>query len=530
MTVKLNTKNTTTLRVANYYRVSTKLQQDRFSLAAQETELRAYINRQGWKLIGEFIDIESGGKLDKSGLNALLDLVESGEIDAVVVMDQDRLSRLDTISWEYLKSVLRENDVKIAEPNGTLTDLSDEDDEFMSDLKNLLARREKKKVVKRMMYGKRQRLREGKGWGRAPFEYYYDKEKERYFIKPGWEWTIPFIDDLYLNKNLGMKAIANELNMISKTPTGKKWNEHLVYTRLTSKVFHGYQEMDFSNGETIAAKVYEPMRTEETYRKIQEVRKKRAAENGVHFRGSDINIHLLKYVPVTCGYCGRIINVQQGNKVTSPRFYAFHGRKERFNGEICDININVKRYEYNMIKAIREILLSKELASKYINFESNESEIKELQGKINKASQSLKKLNESRDKLIDLYLTTDLNKDVYTAKNKELESKIKVTEENIEKLNRKLTALQKEEWSYENLISYLDIASDFGVSLTRHEQAKVISELFTKAVLTDEKLVLTTEIFNGIPFEVTVDVVDNVWTVNKWIRRDKEDGRLFYTE
>src|SRR5699024_10606483 len=207
--------------------------------------------------------------------------------DVLLVLDQDSLSRLDTISWECLKSVLRDNLVKIAEPNGTITDLTNEDDEFLSDLKNLLAQREKRSIVRRMMYGKRQRLREDKGWGMMPFEYYYDKQTAKYFVKDGWDWVIPFIDDLYINQNIGMKNIANRLNEVSKTPTGRKWNEHLVHTRLSSKAFHGLQEMNFANGETISANVYEPMRTEETYNKIQEIRKARASKYNVASRVSD---------------------------------------------------------------------------------------------------------------------------------------------------------------------------------------------------------------------------------------------------
>src|SRR5699024_3336175 len=203
------------MRVANYYRVSTKLQQDKFSLSAQKSELRDYAKKQGWQLVNEFKDVESGGKLNKEGLDKLLDVVESGKIDVVLVMDQDRLSRLDTLSWEFLKSVLRDNLVKIAEPNGTITDLTNEDDEFLSDLKNLLAQREKRSIVRRMMYGKRQRLREDKGWGMMPFEYYYDKQTAKYFVKDGWDWVIPFIDDLYINQNIGMKNIANRLNEVS---------------------------------------------------------------------------------------------------------------------------------------------------------------------------------------------------------------------------------------------------------------------------------------------------------------------------
>ncbi|MCT8138592.1 recombinase family protein [Anaerobacillus sp. CMMVII] len=80
------------MRCAIYIRVSTKLQEDRFSLGAQSSELNTYAVKQGWNIIGQYKDVESGGKLNKQGLNQLLDLVEDGAIDVVLVIDQDRLS------------------------------------------------------------------------------------------------------------------------------------------------------------------------------------------------------------------------------------------------------------------------------------------------------------------------------------------------------------------------------------------------------------------------------------------------------
>ncbi|MET3507078.1 recombinase family protein [Halalkalibacter oceani] len=514
------------MRVANYYRVSTKLQQDRFSLSAQQTELTNYAVKQGWEIVDEFIDVETGGKLDKKGLNALLDLVESGRIGAVLCMDQDRLSRLDTMSWEYLKSVLREKNVKIAEPNGTLTNLSNEDDEFMSDLKNLLAQREKRKVVKRMMYGKRQRLREGKGWGAGPFEYEY--RDGFYYVKKGWEWTVPFIDDLYINKKMGMKKISDKLNEVSSTPIGGKWNEHLVHTRLTSKAFHGYQERAFSNGETVTAKVFEPMRTEETYNIIQEIRTARAEGFSVSTRTSTDNINLLKFVPITCGYCGRTIQVQQTSKKEKPRFYAQHGRKDTASGERCDILVNAKRYEYNLIKALKEILLSEELSRKYIDFETKDEELEKLKKEVDHTKASLNKLNQSKDRLLDLYLDAKIEKDSYLKKEAELSGRIKALSDIVEKTERKIVAINKNDWNYESLYDYIEIAKEFESDLTRHEQAIIASKLFTKAILTEKELVLTTEIYNGIPVDIKVPVVDNARTVNAWIRRDKREGNVIY--
>lgn len=118
-----------TTSVAIYIRVSTKMQEDRYSLPAQRHELTKYAEQQGWHIVRAFEDVDSGANYEKVGLTKLLDAVDDGLIDIVLVTDQDRLSRLDTVNWELLKGVLRDNNVKIAEP-GRIVDLSNEDDEF----------------------------------------------------------------------------------------------------------------------------------------------------------------------------------------------------------------------------------------------------------------------------------------------------------------------------------------------------------------------------------------------------------------
>jgi len=136
------------MRVAIYIRVSTLRQSEEgYSLENQERVLVDYANQVDWNISGIFKDVDSGAKFDKSGLNNILELAEERQIDVVLVLDQDRLSRLNMIEWELLKSKLRENDVKIAQP-GKLTDLTDENSEFVSDLLNLIAIAEEEKLEK----------------------------------------------------------------------------------------------------------------------------------------------------------------------------------------------------------------------------------------------------------------------------------------------------------------------------------------------------------------------------------------------
>ncbi|MYL41784.1 recombinase family protein [Virgibacillus salexigens] len=500
------------MRIAIYYRVSTKLQEKKFSLPAQKEELRSYAHKENWTIINEFKDVESGGKLKKDGLNALLDLVEEGGIDAVLCIEQDRLSRLDTVSWEYLKDTLRENKVKIAEP-GVLIDLDNEDDVFISDIKNLIAQRDKRNVVKKMMRGKRQRLREGKGWGVPPFEYRYNKESETYEAKKDWKWTIPFIDNLYLNEQLGMKLISDKLNEISPTPTGKKWNEHLVHTRLSSKAFHGISEKSFVNGELISANVYEPLRSEETYNQIQEERAKRGKQFSVAGRKNSTNIHMLKRSQLTCGHCGRKILIETHGLKTKPLYYAKHGRKMSIkDGHVCDISINTVRFDSNIIQALKEVLTSEELAKKYIDIEYDEQEINKLKAEIKDHEKTITDLKGSADRLLDIYLSGDLKKDKYVQKEKEIAAKIEFQEVALNKLNRKLTAIDSSSFTYESLYQYMEIAKNIETELTALQRAQLMGTLFPKGIVYKEKLILITEIFKGIPIEITVPIKDDPYT------------------
>jgi site-specific DNA recombinase len=500
------------MRVANYYRVSTKLQEDRYSLAAQKTELTSYAATQGWNIVNEFTDVDSGGKLDKPGLNALIDCAEEGKIDVVLVINQDRLSRLDTIAWEFLKGTLRDNNVKIAEP-GMIVDLADEDQEFFSDLKNLIAKREKRSIVKKMMYGKRQRMREGKGWGKPPFEYYFDKKSGEYKLEEKWSWVIPFIDDLYLNKQYGMKMIMDELNKLSLTPTGRKWNEHLIHTRLSTKAYHGVMEKTYSNGETISVEnLYPSLRTEETWEKLQIERAKRRDQFKANGRSRD-DLHILRRTNITCGECGRKILLSQHGEKDKPRYYLKHGRQLRVKDQsVCDITINSVRFDDNIIKAIKEILASENLAKKYMNLDFDSKEVEQLSKIVRNNENKISDLKHKIDKLIDLYLDSpNMSKATLGEKQSSLENELKIVTEQNKALKSKLDIIKNHTLNYEYVYELMEVAHGFDTDLTPLERAQVMSHLFPTGILFRDKLILQANI-NGVPLDIKIPIGESPYT------------------
>ncbi|MDV6377711.1 recombinase family protein [Sporosarcina sp. GW1-11] len=343
------------MRVAIYIRVSTKLQEDRYSLKAQTVELTRYAQSQNWTIVDTFRDVDSGTKLNKDGLESMLDHVEDGKIDVVLCIEQDRLSRLDTIKWEYLKGVLRDNHVKIAEP-GNIVDLTNEDDEFISDLKNLLAQRSRRDLLRKMMRGKRQKTREGKVWGKQPEEYHYNKDTEEITVNEERSWLIPFIDDLYIEKRLGVTAIAKELNKICKTAEGKQWTSQQVLGKLKNPAYHGVLQKTFSNGETITVpNVYPPLRTELMHARIRNELTKR-------YRRQPAEPHFLRDVKIICSSCQKEISVKKHcvyNQDKSQRYGLFlltHTNAITHNKCEAKPSINDKRIKHRITQAVKDIL------------------------------------------------------------------------------------------------------------------------------------------------------------------------------
>lgn len=497
------------LRTILYYRVSTKLQEKKFSLAAQETELTRYAEQQGWEIVATFQDTDSGGKLDKAGLNALLDCVEEGKADIVLVIDQDRLSRLDTMSWEYLKNILRENKVKIAEP-GMITDLANEDDEFISDIKNLIAKREKRAIVRKMMRGKRQYTREGNVWGVQAEEYHYDKATKKVSVNEDRAWVIPFIDHLYLVEGASTKEIARRLNLRTSTSRGKKWTATQVLVKLKNPCYHGVLQKTFSNGETISVPdVYPKLRTQEDFETIQEFiadkRNRRPASP-----------HILRNIEIKCASCGHVVSVHKIDHYSDDNNFVLKHTYE-LTRELCSAKpyINTRRIEKSLIKAVKDISESEEIAKQYIdpaNYDN--SQIDQLELSIKQYKKQVADVHIKKDRLLEVYLSGRWSIEKLDEEGAKLDKVLAEIEEALERDKNKISLLKANKLNYETVVSFLNAVANFDTWLSVERQQQSIGRLFPTATLDVENNLL---ILNGLlpqgvilPMEVPIQTTEEM--------------------
>jgi DNA invertase Pin-like site-specific DNA recombinase len=84
-----------------YCRVSTAVGQDTDN---QRLQLRAFAASQGWQVVHEYEDHESGGKADRAGFRAMLQDAAQRNFDLLLFWALDRLSREGTLATlKYLE-------------------------------------------------------------------------------------------------------------------------------------------------------------------------------------------------------------------------------------------------------------------------------------------------------------------------------------------------------------------------------------------------------------------------------------------
>jgi len=98
------------IRAVIYARVSSHKERKDGNLDRQVERLRSYCSAKGYKVVDVVIDIASGLKENRTGLQKLFNLVENHQVDVIVVEFRDRLTRF---GFEYLKRYFKSHNVRV---------------------------------------------------------------------------------------------------------------------------------------------------------------------------------------------------------------------------------------------------------------------------------------------------------------------------------------------------------------------------------------------------------------------------------
>ncbi|HPD89288.1 MAG TPA: recombinase family protein [Oscillospiraceae bacterium] len=190
------------------------------TLRRHEEQLEDLAARRGDRIVKVYKEVVSGGSLyTRPQMLRLLDDVGTGEYDAVLCMDIDRLGRssmaeqgiiLDTFKYSHTKIVTMDK----------VYDLADEADDEASDFKSFMARMELRIYKKRFRRSLEKTVSDGGTISEAPFGYIKTRIGRLPTLEPEPVESefVKMIFALYTEQGVGTERIARELNALGAKP------------------------------------------------------------------------------------------------------------------------------------------------------------------------------------------------------------------------------------------------------------------------------------------------------------------------
>jgi len=233
--------------VAIYARVSSERQKEQETIASQTAALLEYATSQSWSVPNEWRFVDegfSGANLVRPGLDSLRDRVAEGQIETVLVLSPDRLSR------KYAYQILLTEEfhrhgaeiVFMKSPPATTPE-----EQLLAQVQGMIAEYERAQIIERTRRGKRHRARQGSVnvLSGAPYGYRYVKKSDGghayYEVIEAEAAVVRMVYQRYTVQHLSIGAITRSLNeqgVVTRTGDSR-WERSTVWAMLRNPAYIG---------------------------------------------------------------------------------------------------------------------------------------------------------------------------------------------------------------------------------------------------------------------------------------------------
>ena len=232
---------------AIYARVSSDQQKEDKTIASQTAALRTFASSQGYSVPAEWVFEDegfSGATLVRPGLERVRDLVAEGQIQAVLVLAPDRLSRKYAYQVLLTEEWLRQG-VQTIFVNAPQSQTPE--DQLLVQFQGMIAEYERAQILERSRRGKRHRAKQGEVsvLSGAPYGYRYVRKTQEcaayYEVIQAQAQVVRQVFDLYTAQALSIGAITRRLNELG-VPTRKEqacWERSTIWAMLRNPAYRG---------------------------------------------------------------------------------------------------------------------------------------------------------------------------------------------------------------------------------------------------------------------------------------------------
>jgi site-specific DNA recombinase len=215
------------------------------TLARHRRNLFEVIKRESHNLIDTFEELVTGESIvERTEIQRMLKRMDTGEAEAVLVMDVDRLGRGDMYDSGIIDRAFRYNNVKLITPN-EFYDPLDENWELVFGVKSLVARQEFKQITKRLQGGRRDKAGIGRSISKKPPYGYLRDENLKLYPDPDTAWVVKKMFEM-MKEGYGRQAVGHELDKLGIAPPDpdKKgrdfWSPSTITAIIKNEVYLGH--------------------------------------------------------------------------------------------------------------------------------------------------------------------------------------------------------------------------------------------------------------------------------------------------
>jgi len=232
---------------AIYARVSSEQQKEEKTIASQTAALMDFARQENYQVPDEWIFEDegfSGASLIRPGLERIRDLAAEGQIQAVLALSPDRLSRKYAYQVLLTEELVRHGVEMVfikAPHSGT------PEDQLLLQFQGMIAEYERAQILERSRRGKRHRAKQGEisVLSGAPYGYRYSRKTEDtaayYEIIETEADVVRQVFTLYTVGGLSIGAITRHLNALG-VPTRKqkpRWERSVIWAILRNPAYQG---------------------------------------------------------------------------------------------------------------------------------------------------------------------------------------------------------------------------------------------------------------------------------------------------
>lgn len=439
------------LRVAAYCRVSTDSEDQLNSYKSQVMYYTDLIKKKPeWSLADIYADEAITGTqvTKREDFQRMINDCMNGDIDMVITKSISRFARNTLDTLKYVR-MLKEKGIAVFFEDENINTLT-MDGELLLVVLSSVAQQEVENISSNVKKGLKMKMQRGELVGfQGCLGYDYHKDTKSISVNEKEAEIVRYIFNRYI-EGAGCTVIANELeNLGYKTKYGSsRWVQSTVIGIIKNEKYKG----DLLLGKTFTVdpiskrrlenfgeedKFYirdhhEAIISEEMFEEAQKILAKRNVNRGVHQEGQKRNKFSRKYAfscMIKCGFCGGTLsrrNWHSSSAYTKTIWHCVtatkHGKKNcpHCKGIPEEVIENAFVKSYQLLCSDQHEVVS-EFLKKVEDILNDDTSLKRLP----KIEKEMADLQRRKEKLLDLRLDNNIDRDIYEKKNQELSEKLK---------------------------------------------------------------------------------------------------------